>query len=89
MFLINSVIGYQLSVDMLLFSLCCALKLQPGSPGTNRCPTWSSSEIIQYLSVDLLMSGTTAILSTIYIFGAIFVAEVVRRNLRNYKCEYI
>eukprot|EP01041_Mallomonas_annulata_P008571 gene8571-17681_t len=70
------------------YSGCCCCE-SDSLPQDSRCPDWSSIEIIQVLINDMLLSGTTAVLSTVYVSGALFVAEVVRRNLKNYKCEYV
>ena len=37
----------------------------------------------------MYITGVTLLLSTIYLIGALVVADILRKNLINYKCEYI
>lgn len=68
-----------------LSGCCCC-----GEPdGANRCPEWSKSEVIQLLVLDLKISGIIAFASAVYLIGAFIVAFLVRRNLLNYKTEYV
>jgi len=63
---------------------CCASTVD-----TERCPEWSKAEIIQLLVLDLKISGIIAFACAVYLIGAFIVAFLVRRNLLNYKTEYV
>lgn len=55
----------------------------------NRCPEWTNTEIITLLSLDLKISAFVAIVSVIYLTGALTVGLIVWQNLRNYKSASI
>ena len=54
-----------------------------------RCPEWNRLEIVNYVVVTLKISGIVALLSMIYFFGAVAVAEILRQHLKHYKSDYI
>jgi len=56
---------------------------------SNRCPSWSASDVISSLCIDMYMCGVVALLCMLYLIGALIVADLVRRNLKSYKCEYV
>jgi hypothetical protein len=75
---------------------CCCNKM--GVPGGrnhtmittfNRCPEWSNQEIITLLSLDLKISSFVAIVSVIYLTGALTVGLIVWRRLLSYKSASI
>lgn len=57
--------------------------------GTKLCPEWSDADVLNYVLVTLKISGIVAFICTLYFFGAIIVAEILRQNLANYKSDYI
>jgi hypothetical protein len=68
-----------------LSGCCCCMDPDSG----NRCPQWSKIEIRQLLVLDLKISGIISFTSAIYLIGAFIVAYLVRRNLANYKTDYV
>ncbi len=54
-----------------------------------RCPEWSKAEVIQLLTLDLKICGIIAFACGVYLIGAFIVAFLVRRNLLNYKTQYV
>jgi hypothetical protein len=56
---------------------------------TTRCPEWAPQEIVNYVVVTLKISGIISLLSMMYFFGAITVAEILRQHLKHYKSDYI
>lgn len=70
---------------------CCnynASYLQ-ATTGGNKCPEWSANDIYSYIGLDFELSGATALISILYLIGAIVVALVTRISLKNYKTDYI
>jgi hypothetical protein len=62
--------------------------LQPTSIG-GKCPEWPQSEVIDLLALDLKVAGFVAIVSVIYLLGALIVGFLVKNNLKDYKSDYI
>lgn len=54
-----------------------------------RCPEWPQNEVITLLSLDLKIAGFVAIVSVIYLLGALIVGLLVKNNLRDYKSDFI
>ena len=67
--------------------VCFFLQISAGSGG--RCPEWPQSEVINLLALDLKIAGFVAIVSVIYLLGALTVGLVVKNNLKDYKSDYI
>ena len=63
------------------------MQISAGSGG--RCPEWPQSEVINLLALDLKIAGFVAIVSVIYLLGALTVGLVVKNNLKDYKSDYI
>ena len=45
--------------------------------------------MIDLLALDLKVAGFVAIVSVIYLFGALTVGLLVKNNLKDYKSDYI
>ena len=54
-----------------------------------RCPEWPQDEIIDLIALDLKVAGFVAIVSIIYLLGALIVGLLVKNNLKDYKSDYI
>jgi hypothetical protein len=54
-----------------------------------RCPEWPQSEVIALLVLDLKIAGFVAVVSIIYLLGALVVGLLIRSNLKDYKSDYI
>lgn len=63
--------------------------LQPASIGGGKCPEWPQTEVIDLLALDLKVAGFVAIVSVIYLLGALVVGFLVKNNLKDYKSDYI
>lgn len=59
------------------------------SANEGRCPEWPQSEVIDLLALDLKVAGFVAIVSVIYLLGALTVGLLVKNNLKDYKSDYI
>jgi hypothetical protein len=72
---------------------CCDQRtVLPSAPNRKpllRCPSWTQSEIITLLSLDLKIAGFVSIVSALFVVGAWFVGFIVWKNLRNYKSAFI
>ena len=73
---------------------CCCnqrtiLSTAPNQKPLLRCPSWTESEILTLLSLDLKIAGFVSIVSALFVVGAWFVGFIVWKNLRNYKSAFI
>ena len=72
----------------LILSHLTSSLLQPTSI-ESKCPEWPQSEVIDLLALDLKVAGFVAIVSVIYLLGALVVGFLVKNNLKDYKSDYI
>lgn len=68
---------------------CCGANDEVLARKDGRCPEWEPDEIVGYLAVELKLGGLTAILSVLYVVGGLVTADILRKNLRDYKCAYV
>lgn len=50
---------------------------------------WTSKEVRSLVSGDFKLAGTAAACCVTYLAGAVIIACLVRRNLRDYRCEFV
>jgi len=69
-----------------LTGCCCC---QSTSPGLNRCPEWTQSEVLSLLALDLKITGIVALVSVVYLIGAFIIAWIENEHLNNYETDYV
>lgn len=67
---------------------CCCCDLRDDD-SEQRCPEWTEAEIIEKLRVDLMLAGLTALFGSFFTTWGIVAAELLHRNLKDYKVAYV
>ena len=68
---------------------CCCDNSTINDAFNNRCPEWSTNDVVALLQMDLKITGVVALVCMAYLVGSLTVAGLLNTDLKNYKTDYV